>query len=216
LGITTSTMERFNKSTGAVDPKRYRFTWRPRGTDDPNNWYAVTNLIVAANDTANPNYVNGVRAWMDVPNFFGPIVAHHLCGDWDSYGYERGKNMYAYKPASAGWRLLMWDIELGLGGAQSRAATDTIYNINDPSLRNLITNTPAFHRQYLAEFLEAMNTSFAPGAADALLDERYAAFLRNNVIMDSPQFIKTFMSQRRTYLLSQLPVADLGISGTNF
>src|SRR6185436_4253765 len=55
-----------------------------------------------------------------------------------------------------------------------------------------------------------------PGAVDAVLDERYAAFLRNNVIMDSPQFIKTFMSQRRTYLLSQLPIADLGISGTNF
>ncbi|MBI5387135.1 MAG: lamin tail domain-containing protein [Verrucomicrobia bacterium] len=215
-GITTASLQRFNKATGELDTKRYRWTWRPRATDHPDNWFALTNLLVAVNDTANPNYVNRVRAWLDVPNCLRPIITHHIAGDWDSYGYERGKNMYAYKPDTGSWRFLMWDIELGLGVASGRPATDSIYNIQDARLSALIQSTPAFNREYLAGFLEAINTTLLPGAADMLLDERYASLLQNNLGVASPQSIKDYLSQRRTYLISQMPSAQFSVTGTNF
>jgi hypothetical protein len=76
---------------------------------------------------------------MDVPNFLRPVIAHHICGSWDSYAYQRGKNMFAARPDGQGWRLLMWDIEIALG-AGGNGANDSIYNMFDPVLLNLIQN----------------------------------------------------------------------------
>ncbi|MDW7980201.1 MAG: lamin tail domain-containing protein, partial [Verrucomicrobiales bacterium] len=210
-GITTATITRYNKSSGELDTKRYRWNWRPRVTRNPDDWAPLTNLIVAVNDTSSPNYEGRVRLWMDVPRWLRPIAVRHICGDWDSYGYERGKNMYAYKPEGQPWRLWVWDIELALG-YQSRPPTDSIYVIHDPTLRFMITNWPAFHREYLAAFLEAVQTVLLPGAADALLDERYAGFQEHNLPLQSPQTIKNYLATRRAYLQSVLPQAEFAIS----
>jgi regulation of enolase protein 1 (concanavalin A-like superfamily) len=210
-GSTYATIQRVNKSTGAIDPKRYRWNWRPRATRDPDNWADFLSLVAAVNDTNSPNYEARVRAWMDVPNFLRPITTHHICGSWDSYAYSRGKNMYAYKPGNQPWRLLMWDIELALG-AQGDGPTTSIYTMFDQVLYRMITGTPAFHREYLAGFQEALDTTLAPGAADALLDERYACFQQNGVPMSSPQFIKNYLTSRRTYLLGQLPTASFAVT----
>jgi hypothetical protein len=211
-GNVYARLGRVNQSTGEIDAKRYRWNWRPRATDDPNNWGAFTNLIAAVNNTGAPNYVEQVRTWMDVPNFLRPLVTHHICGSWDSYGYDRGKNMFAAKPADAGWRLLMWDIEIALG-AGGNGATDSIYNIaRDPVLLNLITSVPAFNREYLRGFQEALDTALAPGAVEVALDERYAAFQQNGVPLLAPQFIKNYLTARRAYLLTVLPNAAFGIN----
>jgi hypothetical protein len=215
-GSVYASIGRVNKSTGGIDSKRYRWNWRPRATDDPNNWTAFTNFIAAVNDTTSPNYVARVRTWMDVPNFLRPIIAHHICGSWDSYGYDRGKNMFAAKPEGEGWRLLMWDIEISLG-AGGNGATDSIYNMpRDPVLRHFITNTPAFHREYLRGFQEAVNTALVAGVADEALDERYAAFQQHSVPLISPQFIKNYIASRRAYLLGVLPNANFAVSNASY
>lgn len=213
-GSTYTTLTRVNKSTGDIDPKRYRWNWRPRATDDPNNWADFLSLIEAVNNTNAPNHEAQVRQWMDVRNFLGPIVTHHICGSWDSYGYERGKNMFAYKPDNQGWRLQLWDLEISLG-AGGRSATDSIYNMFDKTLLNLITNRPAIHREYLRGFQEALDTTLQPGAAHAVLDERYAAFQQNNVAMVAPTFIKTYLNDRRNYLLGVIRNAPFAIATTN-
>ena len=212
FSYVTTTITRYNNSAGAIDGKRYRWNWKPRATDDPNDWSPLTSLIIAVNDTTSPDYVNRVRAWMDVPNFLRPIITHHICGDWDSYGYERGKNMYAYKPDNQGWRLQMWDIELGLGVSQSKPPTDSIYDILDPTLLQLITNAPAIHREYLRGFQEALDSFLLPGVPNALLDERYASFQQNNVPLLSPVTIENFLASRRNYLLTVLPSAAFAVS----
>lgn len=211
-GNIYASIGRVNKSTGELDAKRYRWNWRQRATDDPNNWSALTNLIATVNDTTSPDYESRVRNWMDVQNFLRPLVTHHICGSWDSYGYERGKNMFAVKPDDGGWRLLMWDIEISLG-ASGNGATDSIYNIpRDAVLRNFIMNNPSFNREYLRGFDEAVATALAPGVADMALDERYAAFQENGLPLLSPQFIKNYIAARRAYLQSILPSAAFAIS----
>jgi hypothetical protein len=34
------------------------------------------------------------------------LAMERIVGNWDSYGYSRGKNMFAYKPTEAPWMLL--------------------------------------------------------------------------------------------------------------
>jgi hypothetical protein len=208
---TTATINRYNKSGGDIDAKRYRWNWRSRATENPDDWSPFTSLVAAVNYTGIPNYENQVRTWMDLPNFLRPIITHHICGSWDSYAYQRGKNMYAYKSDDQPWRLLMWDIELALG-AGGNSATDSIYNMHDTVLRNLILNNPAFHREYLRGFQEALDTALLPGAADAILDERFASLQQNGVPVVSPQFIKSYLSSRRSYLLTVIPNAAFAVN----
>ncbi len=214
-GSVYATLQRFNKSNGEIDTKRYRWNWRPRATRDPNNWTAFTNLVAAVNNTSAPNYEDIVRTWMDVPNFLRPIVTHHICGSWDSYAYSRGKNMFAYKPDNLGWRLLMWDIEISLGAGGDGPTTD-IYVMFDTTLRNMILNVPAFHREYLRGFREALDTALAPGAVNQALDERYAAFQAAGIPLVSPDFIKSYINSRRNYLQSVIPNANFAISSPSY
>lgn len=210
-GSTYATIARVDTSAGEIDTKRYRWNWRPRATTHPDDWTAFTSLVAVVNDMTSPHYETRLRTWMDVPNFFRPVAVHHICGSWDSYAYERGKNMYAYRSQNRPWRLLMWDIELAIG-AGGNVPTDSIYNMFDQVFYNMVTSTPGLHREYLAAFQEALDTALAPGAADALLDERYASFQQNNVPLISPAFIKTWLAQRRAYLLSQIPTAAFAIT----
>ncbi|HOB31815.1 MAG TPA: lamin tail domain-containing protein, partial [Verrucomicrobiota bacterium] len=214
-GSTYATLERVNKRNGEIDVKRYRWNWRPRATRNPDDWAPLTNLIAVVNDTGASNYEERVRAWMDIPNFLGPVIVHHVCGSWDSYAYRRGKNMYAYKPRNAPWRLLMWDIEISLGAGGDGPST-SIYTMFDSALLNMILSVPAFHREYLAGFREAVDTALAPGAADALLDERYANLQRNGVPVASPQFIKNYIASRRSYLNQILPTAPFSVANPEY
>ncbi len=218
FSYVTATLTRYNQSTGDIDAKRYRWNWMPRATDNPNDWADLTSLIAAVNatNTTSPAYLKQVRTWMDVPNFLRPIITHHVCGDWDSYGYERGKNMFAYKPDNQGWRLMLWDIELGLGCSSSKPATDSIYDILDPTLLTLITSTPAIHREYLRGFQEAVDTALLPGVANTILDERYANLQQNNVGVNSPATIENFLTARRAYLLSILPNVTFAVSNASY
>jgi hypothetical protein len=52
IGSQSAYLLRINDNSGAVDSKRYRWTFRPRAADDPNDWYNLTNMIVAVNTPA--------------------------------------------------------------------------------------------------------------------------------------------------------------------
>jgi hypothetical protein len=60
---------------------------------------------------------------------------------------------------------------------------------------------------------DAVNGPLAPGAADPLLDERYACLQQNGVGVASPASIKSYITQRRAYLLTQIPQAAFSASG---
>lgn len=214
-GSTYATIDRFNQSNGAIDPKRYRWNWRPRVTSNPNNWFNLTNLIVAANSANVPNFVERLKLWMDIPNFLRPIITHHVCSSWDSYAYSRGKNMYAYKPDHQPWRLLLWDIELSLG-ADGNSPTDSIYTMFDKTLLNIILNNPEIHREYLRGFKEAVDGPLAPGVADVALNERFAAFQSEGIGLSAPTSIKNFIAARRAYLQSILPNVTFSLTNAPF
>ncbi|MBN2784478.1 MAG: lamin tail domain-containing protein, partial [Pontiellaceae bacterium] len=211
-GSVYSRIGQVNKTSGGIDPKWYRWNWRPRATKDHNNWFNFTNLVAAVNNSGAPDYEAQVYAWMDVRNFLRPIVTHHVCGSWDSYAYDRGKNMYAFKPDNGGFRLIMWDIELALGNG-SYGTTDSIYWSQDSVLMNMITSIPSVHREYLMAFQDAVDGPMAPGVADVILNERYENLVASGIEVSSPDSIISFLSSRRNYIQGVLPTADFGVSG---
>ena len=204
---------RVNKSSGGIDPKWFRWNWRPRATDDYANWFNFTNLVAAVNDAAAVNREQRIRTWMDVRNFLRPIATYRIAGCWDTYAYERGKNAYAFKPDDQGWRLLLWDIETALGNS-SRPSNDSIYGSEDPILFDMITSIPSLHREYLMAFQEAVDGPLAPGVAASILNERYANLQASGVAVGSPQSIINYINERRIYLQGILPRSTFGVEGS--
>ncbi|HSR87832.1 MAG TPA: CotH kinase family protein, partial [Pontiella sp.] len=215
FAYVTATMERFNDSNGDIDTKRYRWNWRPRTTENHDHWIDFTNLIAEVNDTVTPDFEERVRSQVDIRNFIRPVTVNRIVGNWDSYGYERGKNMYMYKPDDEGWRLMLWDIEFALGeqpwgGGRVNAS---IYSFHDPVFASMIMSTPAFLREYLMAFQEAVDTVLVPDVVWPSLDERYANLTANGINVRSPDDIKAWIAGRRSYLLSVLPSAGFGVNG---
>ena len=208
-----ATLERFNDPAGGIDVKRYRWNWRPRTTENHDNWYAFTNLVETINDTA-AGYEKRAARWIDIRNFLWPVALNHVVGNWDSYGYERGKNMYIYKPDNQGWRMLPWDIELALDN-DSRSPTDSIYSIHDPALRAFIRSSPAIEREYLMAFQEAVDSVLLPEVVNPILDERYENLLANGIPVASPNSIEVWIASRRSYLQSVLPTAEFAVDATD-
>ncbi|MBP7948115.1 MAG: lamin tail domain-containing protein [Verrucomicrobiales bacterium] len=212
-----------NGVSGVRKPARYRWNWRIRGQDDPNNYAPVFSLVGAMNAPNTPtdvSFVTGVEAQVDTRNWLRTILAHHIIGNWDAYGYERGKNGYAYKPLNGKWVQFAWDMDFAFGTKSARPPSSDIFAADgnaanadrgQPETRKLL-DTPAFRREYLCGALDAANGPLASGAADPFIDARHADFIANGIPAAAPDAMKSYISSRRAYLLSVVPTAALAVT----
>jgi hypothetical protein len=143
----------------------------------------------------------------------------HAVGNWDAYGYNRGKNMYAYKPANGKWMLLPWDIDFVLGSG-SDGATSDVFGCNDPVISRMYGHPP-FLRAYWRAFRDLVNGPLKAENLGAILDGRYQALVANGISLANPAGIKSYVQQRRDYLISRLntvnaPFAITSNNGNNF
>jgi len=77
-----------------------------------------------------------------------------VLGNWDSYSFSVGQNMYAFRQQGRRWVLMPWDIDfvLGLGNG----STDGFSGGQDPVV-NRMYDTPAFRRMLYRALLDAAN-----------------------------------------------------------
>lgn len=47
-------------------------------------------------------------ALIDVDEWIRIIAAEHFVGNWDSFGYSDGSNMYFYRPLEGKWHLCIF------------------------------------------------------------------------------------------------------------
>ncbi len=193
-------------SGGAKKVARYRWNWQPRAIHHSANDFTQLLELVDAMNAPESNYLAAVDSVVDVDHWMRTFVANDLAANWDSWGNFNAKNSYIYKPSKAGWKILSFDFDVGLGVLGADTPTYPLFDPNDPTLVRM-NQTPAFVRHYWCALAEALSNFFystSGGPLDAFLSSRYAAFQANGLPLSAPDSIKTWVNQRRSFLQSHL------------
>jgi len=192
----------------------YRWHFEKRSHREDDNWQHLFDFAVAMNTpSSNPAYEATIESVID-PNHFARVLAlRHAVGDWDSYGYNRGKNNYFYyAPQEDRWYLLPWDIDFTLGSGHG-ATTDLFYIGGQFSEVSQFLNYPKYRRMYLQAFAELVSgpwqtsygTANPPTAFDRFLDDAANALIADGGDASRRDGIKAFVRDRRAYILTQIP-----------
>lgn len=201
-----ATLQSFTTADGSYKRARYRWSWRKRAVAGSANDYTnLFNLVTAVN-LSGAAQIAQVNNLVDVGNWMGVFALQHIAGNWDAYGYNRGKNAYAYKPSNAPFGMVPWDIDMVLGSGSDGASTD-IWGVNDSVISRLL-NVAEFRRVYLRAFLDAVNGPMRSDNFDPIVDGRYAALVANGVAPAATAAIKSWVAQRRTYLANRIASED--------
>lgn len=231
LDLFTST----NLLTGQIEKKleRYRWNFRKRATDSANDYSNLFALVDAVNTVPAAEYTQRVEQLVDIDEWMRVIALRHMASDWDSYGYRRGKNMYAYKPQNGKWVLLNWDVAFafGVGDGPQESVFDTAHSdgtidkITDRMLKH-----PPFLRLYLRALKEAADGPMLLSRYSPFAEAKHAALVGNGITQDvsSPEdpaalgiSLNDWIEQRRQYLLGVASAGDAAFAltsngGSNF
>ena len=142
-------------------------------------------------------------------------------GNWDSYGWSIGKNMYAYKPPAGRWAMIPWDIDFSFAQVGDSAVSDLFSNtsehIGNESLADTLMlkfrNNVTFRREYWRAFSDAVNGPML--AANARVDLIHSALIAQGLSPSGIETVKTYVTDRRNYILGQLGTvaASFGVAG---
>ena len=186
--------------------EEYRWNFEKRDTDRDDDFTQVQNLVQRMN--AATNYEANVEQAIDPEQWARTFAIRKIIGDWDSFGYNRGKNMYMYRPPIEGrWKLITWDMDFLLGNGAG--TSEPLFGGIDPAVNTFLAYAK-YRRMYMKAFRELVDGPFTNEFMDPILDETFN-LLRTNTSVADPSSIKSYIRQRREYVLSQLPSATLVI-----
>lgn len=204
--IDLNSMELFTTTGGVKKTARYRWVWKPRAIDGTANDYSpIFNLVDAANAGTN-GYQTAMESVADMDIWTRTFAMNDLASFWDAFGNPNAKNTFLYKPTKSGWKLMSWDFDVGLGVFNDPVTDPLFPDLNDDMMDRVYAN-PAWKRLYWGALAEGVNTFFQSGPGtkiDAILDAKFAAFQANGISLASPAAIKSWINQRRAFLLTQL------------
>jgi hypothetical protein len=212
-GVSEGYLNNYTTTGGAKKRARYRWNWQQRAVHGTGNDFTNLFLLVdAANTPAGPAFVQRMDAVADVENWMRTFALEHAVGNWDSFGYRNEQNMFAYKPERGRWSLLIWDINIIFGGGTRGVpigTNETLFEIDAADVpMNTLYNTPVYRRAYVRALKEIADGVFVNANADPLMDARFQAFQDSGVYVTAPNLIKTWISQRRSYILSEVARLD--------
>ncbi len=208
FGIITATLTNALTTGGEKKMARFRWNWRPRAVKGTANDFTNLYALVDAMDSARPEpFGTTVGQTIDTREWMRVMTFERFTGNFDSYGYDRGKNMYAYRPERAPWSLLIWDVDFVFGSG--RATNEQVMTSHDPVISKFKTQ-PAYNRIWWASIQEICDTIASPAVFHPRVDLVYSA-LTNNAIpgIEATSVIKTWIANRVIYLRSQLALMDV-------
>ena len=205
-------------------PETYRWEFEKRSNPEDDNWDHVYEFAVALNtSSSSPIYEETIESVIHPEHFARVLAIRHAVGDWDSYGYSRGKNnSFYYAPAEHKWYLLPWDIDFTLGSGDGYNTNIFQVGGHFPEVIQFL-NYPKFHRMYLQALAELVNgpwqtsygTTNSPTAFDVFLDDAADALVADGLGDGRRNAIKSFVRSRRNYILSQIPSVNFAITTNN-
>ena len=216
--IILNTLENFTTTGGVKKTARYRWNWEPRAVGNTANDFSDLFALVDAVNAPAGGYQSAVESLVDMDQWMRTFCMDDLASFWDAFGNVNNKNTFLYKPERDGWKLMSWDFDVGLLGSFGDTPDYPLFPaLTDPAVTRLYAY-PAFVRRYWGAMNESVNTFFQSGAGtavDAILDAKYAAFQADGMVLNSPAAIKSWISQRRAFLQSQLATvaANFSVNG---
>ncbi len=209
-----ATLQKFTTTGGALKLARYRWDWRLRSPKDSASNYTNLFALVEAANREDAAYTEQVENQVDIEEWMRVFAVEHAVGNWDAYGYNRGKNMYAYKPGDGRWIMMPWDIDFVLGSSSDGTSTD-VFGVNDPVISRMY-NHPPFQRAYWRAFRDIVSGPFVADNMGPILDQRYQTLIANGISpVANPTSIKSWVAQRKTYLESRLKSVDSAFAITS-
>ena len=219
-------LENYTTTGGAKKREHYRWNWNPRSGDRVNNFTNIFNLVDAVNAAAPEPYTSSASNLADIEEWMGIFATEHIIVNFDAYGHQIGKNMYAYLPEGGKWQLYMFDLDwlmLAAGSYSSSYAASSapLFNADDPTLTRMFAHPP-FQRAYWRAIQRAVLGPLSASNCNPVMDAKYQSLLANQITwcdgqpLTDPTAVKTWFSQRRTFLASQLATvaAPFSIKGT--
>ena len=193
----------------------YRWGFEKRSHRENDDWDHLLDFADAMNTrSSSPAYEPKVGSVIHPEHFAAVLALRHAVGDWDSYGYNRGKNNYFYYALPEGkWYLLPWDIDFTLGSGNGASAN--VFSMNSgrfPEVHQFV-NRGKYRQMYLNALAELVNgpwqtsygTNNPPTEFDKFLDDAANALIADGQGSGRRDGIKQFVRSRRNYILTQLP-----------
>jgi len=193
----------------------YRWGFEKRSHRENDNWDHLLDLAVALNTpSSSSRYEETIESVIHPEHFVRVLALRHAVGDWDSYGYQRGKNNYFYFALPEGkWYLLPWDIDFTLGSGNGAGTNLFSISAGEFPEVNQFLNYPKYRQMYLQAFAELVfgpwQTSYGtqnpPTDFDLFLDDSANALIADGQGTGRRDGIKRFVRDRRSYILTQIP-----------
>jgi len=193
----------------------YRWGFEKRSHRENDDWDHLFDFAVAMNTrSSSPAYQQKIESVIHPEHFAAVLALRHAVGDWDSYGYNRGKNNYFYYALPEGkWYLLPWDIDFTLGSGNGASAN--VFSMNSGQFPEVyqFVNRGKYRQMYLNALAELVNgpwqtsygTNNPPTEFDKFLDDAANALIVDGQGDGRRNGIKQFVRSRRNYILTQLP-----------
>ena len=224
-----ATLQDFTTTGGAKKQARYRWAWEKKFNRTLNDDYSRLFQIVDALNAADDTYVQEVEDLIDSEIWLTAFAVRHAIGDWDGYGYSRGKNQFIYGPQNGKWQMLLWDLDFSLGCYGGHGPDIDLFIVNDPTISRMY-NHPHFQRIFWRALKRLVDGPMIQANYNPLLTARYQAFQANGVNTVVSPFVGSgaqgisipdWINQRRNYLLTQLASVNAAFaitsnSGNNF
>ena len=192
------------------DKESYRWYFKQRTNEHFDDYSDLIALIRAFDPSTTPdsNFEAAIEEMIDSDEWLKMLATRSLIGDWDSLGYDRGKNCYLYRPPHLGkWMMIPWDSDLIF---ESNHVSDPIFHSGFPNIYRFV-NWPRYKRRYYGYLLELINGPFGRTEADPVLDSVYDV-LRTQGGVSAPTEIKSFLTSRSNVVIGQIPVASFQIT----
>jgi spore coat protein CotH len=191
----------------------YRWGFEKRAHLENDNWDPLLDFAAALNTrSSSSNYQQNIESVIHPEHFAKVLALRHAVGDWDSYGYNRGKNNYFYYALPEGkWYLLPWDIDFTLGSGDG--SSTNVFSMSSGQFPEVyqFVNYPKYRQMYLDALAELVNgpwqtsygTSNPPTEFDKFLDDAANALIADGQGDGRRNGIKQFVRDRRNYILTQ-------------
>ncbi|MBN2506224.1 MAG: lamin tail domain-containing protein, partial [Verrucomicrobia bacterium] len=210
------------ETQGTLKKARYRWMWEKKFNNGLNDDYGSLFAAVNALTEHNTNlYVGQVESAIEAEQWMTAFALRHVLGDWDGYGYNRGKNQFTYKPHGKKFHMLLWDLDFSIGCNNGHGPTQDLFTLNLGGLTaenhmpeiKWMYDHPHFRRMYLQALQRIADGPLQDAAYSSLLDSRYRCLLASGVTgLTSPYVasgaqslsLPAWIQQRRTYVQGRI------------